>query len=209
MAADRGAQRTSDLAEQVAEEALRCELLIHLALLQLLKLLLLDLLLEHLLLGLLNRIGPKRQERAADAAGSLPDLVAKALVAEQAANSAPDQAAERCAQQAAEETLRRELLLIAICTITNVLKFIHDTLSLLLLLRRAVVQVSVRPSRGILFLVKPAGLPTGTGPIHYAERLRRCGPVRNELTQGARNQYACGPQFPATRGCRSERPTYW
>ncbi len=105
-------------------------MLTHLGLLQLLQLMLLQLLFDLLLLCLLcvrrgDGISAEWQETTADAAGSLADLPAQAGIAEQPANTATDQTAERGAQQAAEDTLRGQL---RPCADTIVLKFIHESL---------------------------------------------------------------------------------
>jgi hypothetical protein len=128
-AADGAAKRLADLANQVAKPALRRHLLAHLCLLRelLLQLLLLQLL-ELLLLCLLSigsgdGVGAEWQDRAAQAAGHLADLLAEVGAAEQAADPLANQAAQWGANQTAEKPLWCELL-----TISILLKFIHDFL---------------------------------------------------------------------------------
>ena len=72
-------------------------------------------LLQLLLLCLLrirrrDRVGAEWQDRAANAAGDLADLMAQVGIAEQAADAASYQSAQRRADQAAEETLWRQPL---------------------------------------------------------------------------------------------------
>jgi len=110
-AADGCTERGAHLSQDVAEPALRGELLSQLGLLLLLLLglllglLLLKLLQQLLLLCLLSvclrhRIGAKWQQRTANAACDLPDLAAQAGVTQQAANAAADCAAQRCSKYA-------------------------------------------------------------------------------------------------------------
>src|SRR5471030_868999 len=103
-AADGAAQRLGHRADQVAEPALWRQLALQL--LQLLQLLLLCL----LRIRRRDRVGAEWQDRAANAAGDLADLMAQVGIAEQAADAASYQSAQRRADQAAEETLRRQPL---------------------------------------------------------------------------------------------------
>jgi len=79
-ATNRPAQRLSDLTEQIAEPALRCQLLLLLQLL--LQLLQLCLLRGLLRIGLRYRIVTEWQQRAADAACKLADLRSEVGIAE-------------------------------------------------------------------------------------------------------------------------------
>jgi hypothetical protein len=133
-------ERLAHLADEIAEPALRCELLLKCLLLKclLLKCLLLKCLLKSLLLCLLkglllcllqrlllrigcrNRIGAERQNRSADATGGLADLSTECRITEDAADAASDQSAQRCADQSAEKSLGCKLLPIRGVTVSGV-----------------------------------------------------------------------------------------
>ncbi|MCH8684225.1 hypothetical protein [Pedomonas mirosovicensis] len=110
-AADGSADRRAILLQQVAEEALRRELLLQLLkLLQLLQLLQLVHLRKWLLeLGLEFRRGLEGQETAQNAAKGAAHGLPRALVAEEPAYRAAGQTAKRASQKAAAEALRRIL----------------------------------------------------------------------------------------------------
>ena len=99
-AADCAAERLSYLAQQVAEETLRRELL-HLLLLKLLRI---------GLLQLLHRISLEGQQATAYASSHLSDLAAEAGIAKKPPDAFADQTAKRSAKHAAEQALRRQLL---------------------------------------------------------------------------------------------------
>jgi hypothetical protein len=128
-AADQAAQGPAELADGIAEPALRRQLALLLLFLLLLLLLVQRQQLRQLLL--LIGVGRQRQEAAADAARHLSDLPAKLRVAEQSADAAADQAAQRRAEHAAEESLWCQLLpelLPCLLSDSRLLKLIHDQL---------------------------------------------------------------------------------
>ena len=97
-AANRATERLTDLPEQIAKEALRCELL-HLLLLKLLCI---------GLLQLLHRIGLEGQQ-AAQLSGSTAYRTAESRLSEDATNRATQQLSY-LSEQVTEEALRRHLL---------------------------------------------------------------------------------------------------
>ncbi len=99
-AADGTTEWLTYLPQQVAEESLGGELL-HLLLLQLLCI---------GLLQLLHGVCLKGQQAAADTAGHLTDLTAQTGITKQAADAFTDQPAQRPAEHAAKQALRRQLL---------------------------------------------------------------------------------------------------